>query len=106
MDDWRGRIDTLREQALAELAGADGHEALERWRVAYLGRRGALAEITRGLGGLSPEQRRTAGQAANEAKNALESALERHQSDARARALSKALEAERIDVTLPGRPAV
>jgi phenylalanyl-tRNA synthetase alpha chain len=106
MDDWQGRITTLREQALTELAAATEADALEQWRVTYLGRRGALAEITRGLGSLSPEQRRTAGQAANEAKNALESALERHQSEARAQALTKALEAERIDVTLPGRPAV
>ena len=104
MDDWQGRITTLREQALTELAGANEADALEQWRVTYLGRRGALAEITRGLGGLSPEQRRTAGQAANEAKNALESALDAHLSAARAQALTKALEAERIDVSLPGRP--
>lgn len=106
MDDWRGKVDTLREQALAELTRADEQEALEQWRVTYLGRRGALAEITRGLGSLSPEQRRTAGQAANEAKNALESALEQHLGEARGRALAKALEEERVDVTLPGRPAV
>jgi phenylalanyl-tRNA synthetase alpha chain len=106
MDDWQGRITTLREQALAALTGANEHEALEQWRVTYLGRRGALAEITRGLGALSPDQRRTAGQAANEAKNALESALEAHQNAARTEALTKALEEERIDVTLPGRPAV
>ena len=106
MDDWQGRIDTLRAQALAELTGADQQEALEQWRVTYLGRRGALAEITRNLGSLAPEQRRSAGQAANEAKNALESALERQVSAARDQALTKALEAERVDVTLPGRPAV
>jgi len=106
MDDWRGKIDALREQALAELASASAGDAVEQWRITYLGRRGALAEITRGLGGLTSEQRRTAGQAANEAKNALEGALEAHQSAARAQALTAALEAERIDVTLPGRPAV
>ncbi len=106
MDDWRGKIDTLREQALAELAAASAGDAVEQWRISYLGRRGALAEITRGLGGLTPEQRRTAGQAANEAKNALEGALEAHLSTARAQALVAALDAERIDVTLPGRPAV
>jgi phenylalanyl-tRNA synthetase alpha chain len=106
MDDWQGRITALREQALSELTRAEQPETLEQWRVTYLGRRGALAEITRGLGALSPEQRRTAGQAANEAKNALESALEAHQGAARRQALTKALEEERIDVTLPGRPAV
>lgn len=105
MDDWRGRIDTLREQALAELARTDDEEALDRWRVSYLGRRGALTEMLRGLSSLPAELRPLAGQTANEAKRALEAALERHQAEARARALARALDEERIDVTLPGRPA-
>ena len=51
MDDWRGRIDTLRAQALAELDRADEHEQLEQWRVTYLGRRGALLVVCDGMGG-------------------------------------------------------
>ena len=104
MDDWQGRIDALREQALAELHKADEHESIEQWRITYLGRRGALTEMLRGLSGLPADQRPAAGQSANEVKRVLESALERQQGAARALALTKALEEERIDVTLPGRP--
>jgi len=104
MDDWQGRIDALREQALAELDKADEHETIEQWRITYLGRRGALTEMLRGLSGLPADQRPAAGQSANEVKRVLESALERQQGAARGKALTKALEEERIDVTLPGRP--
>ena len=104
MDDWRGRIDTLREQALADLTRANEHEAIEQWRIAYLGRRGALTEMLRGVAGLPTDQRPAAGQTANEVKRVLESALEQQQSAARTQALTKALEEERVDVTLPGRP--
>src|SRR6187402_1576189 len=100
MDDWQGRINTLREQALAELDRADAQEALEQWRVTYLGRRGAMTDVLKGLAGLPSDQRPAAGQAANEAKRVLEEALERHQGEARTQALTRALEEERVDVTL------
>ena len=106
MDDWRGRIDSLREQALAELQAAGSPEALERWRVAYLGRRGALTEALRGLSALPPEQRPAAGQAANDAKRVLEAALATRETQIREGAIGEALERERLDVTLPGRPPV
>ena len=84
MDDWQGRITSLREQALAELTRAEQPETLEQWRVTYLGRRGALAEITRGLGALSPEQRRTAGQAGRLPPQLSEHSLSAHGTACRA----------------------
>src|SRR5687768_11791852 len=83
MDDWQGRIDALQERALAELDKADEHESIEQWRITYLGRRGALTEMLRGLAGLPADQRPAAGQSANEVKRVLESALERQQGTAR-----------------------
>ena len=68
MDDWQGRINTLREQALAELTEVREQDALEQWRVTYLGRRGALTDVLRGLAALPADQRPAAGQAGNEAK--------------------------------------
>jgi phenylalanyl-tRNA synthetase alpha chain len=106
MDDWRGRVDALRERALGELAAAADPEALERWRVGYLGRRGALTEALRGLSALPADQRPAAGQATNEAKRTLEAALARREGEVQTRAIGAALEDERIDVTLPGRPPV
>ena len=104
MDDWNGRIQGLRERALAELAAAEDADALEQWRIAYLGRRGALTESLRGLSALPPDQRPAAGQAANRAKGELEAALARREAEVREGTLVRALESERIDVTLPGRP--
>ena len=94
----------LRERALAALAAVDSTDALERWRVEYLGRRAAVNTFLRELGQLPPADRRAAGQAANALKAELEAAYA-----ARAQALKDAelaalLERERLDVTLPGRP--
>ncbi len=104
MDDWRGTIDRLRDRALAELAAADGADALERWRVQYLGRKGALTDVLRGLSKLPSEERPAAGQAANEAKRFIEARFEAREADTDARALTDALARERIDLSLPGRP--
>jgi len=94
----------LQEKALGELAAASTPEALEAWRVAYLGRKGALSTLLRGLGSLPPAERPAAGQAANETKAALEAAQATRQEALLGQALAQALEAERVDVTLPGQP--
>ena len=104
MEDWRGTIDRLQAQAVSELGAADDADALERWRVAYLGRRGALTDVLRGLSGLPADQRPAAGQAANEAKRALEALFAAREAESGSRELAAALDRERIDVTLPGRP--
>jgi len=98
------QIRELQAQALAELAAASTPEALEAWRVAYLGRKGALSNLLRGLGSLPAAERPAAGQAANEAKAALEAALAAREKALQDQALAQALEAERVDVTLPGKP--
>jgi len=98
------QIRELQAQALAELAAASTPEALEAWRVAYLGRKGALSNLLRGLGNLPTAERPAAGQAANETKAALEAALAARQEALQSQALAQALEAERVDVTLPGKP--
>jgi phenylalanyl-tRNA synthetase alpha chain len=98
------QIRELQAKALAELAVASTPEALEAWRVAYLGRKGALSTLLRGLGSLPAAERPAAGQAANEAKAALEAALAAREKALQDQALAQAMEAERVDVTLPGRP--
>ena len=62
--------------ALAELSALVAPEALEQWRIAYLGRRGSLTTVLRGLSGLDIEERRRIGALANQAKESLESGLE------------------------------
>jgi phenylalanyl-tRNA synthetase alpha chain len=106
MEEWRTNVEALQERALGELRAASEPEALERWRVAYLGRRGALTEALRGLSALPVEARPAAGQATNEAKRRLEAAAARREVELRDQSLTRAIEEERLDVTLPGRPPV
>lgn len=96
-------LQALRAEALRELATVDSPAALERWRTAYLGRNGALAEHLRSVGQLSRGERPAAGQAANAAKAALESAFADRHMRIEALTLDARFEAERIDVTLPAR---
>ncbi len=95
----------LRERAAAELASITTVDALEDWRARYLGReRGELTVILKGLGKLPGEQRKTVGQAANTVKVELEALFEARRAELRLAERSTALERERLDVTLPGRP--
>ncbi len=97
--------DQLRSAILDQIAAAATPEALEAARVAALGRKGVLTEAMKGLGALGPEERRAAGQALNAAKEAVATALEARKAALDAAALDARLAAERVDVTLPARPA-
>ena len=97
------RVDELAARALSELESAADSRALDEWRVSFLGRRGELTALLRGLGSLPAEERPAVGAAANDARRALERALaEREDAVRRADA---AAESDAIDVTLPGWPA-
>ncbi len=96
-------LEALERTALAELAAVPDLSALEAWRVRYLGRRGALSSLLAGLGSLSPAERPAAGAAANRVKAALERAFAERERALQEQAKAQALEAERVDVTLPGR---
>lgn len=89
----------------AELAIGECHDEakLEQLRVAYLGQKGAIAELLRQLPQLPPEQRREFGRAVNTAKTAIEAALAARREVLAEAALLARLQAERVDVTLPGR---
>jgi phenylalanyl-tRNA synthetase alpha chain len=79
-------------------------KALEAWRVRYLGKKSALSKALRGLSELPLEERKAAGAAANEAKNALEAAFAQKCEALKEAELVAAAERGRIDITLPGRP--
>jgi len=94
----------IRERAQSELEGVRDLDALDEWRLRYLGRRGLLTTAMRGLGQLPAEERPAAGRLANEAKQALEAAFEEHGQRLRREARNRELAAGTIDVRLPGRP--
>ena len=97
-------IEELRQEALSDLNSLDTLEALERWRLSYLGRRGQLTTILRSIGGLSPEDRQSVGALGNRTKLLLEEDLARRVQELKLAEIGRLAEAERIDVTLPGRP--
>jgi len=96
-------LETLHREAEGRLAAAHTLAEVDQVRIDYLGRKGALTAMLRGMGALPPEQRPAAGKRANEVRAALEAALERRQNEVAAEETLTRLEAERLDVTLPGR---
>ena len=97
-------IADLAAAALAELSALDSLDGLEQWRISYLGRRGSLTTVLRGLPGLDIEERRRIGALANQVKESLESGLEARTREINEAALLRAASEDRLDVTLPGRP--
>jgi phenylalanyl-tRNA synthetase alpha chain len=95
------QIAELESQALESLEGVTSPEALEAWRVRYLGRRGELAALISRLGTVPPPEKRAAGQAANDAKNVLQAAFEKYSESLRSQARG---DGQVVDVTLPGIP--
>ncbi|TML30679.1 MAG: phenylalanine--tRNA ligase subunit alpha [Actinobacteria bacterium] len=99
------RIATLRREAEAAIAAAGSSAELEELRVRHLGRRAELPNLLRGVRDLPPEERGPVGQAANQARQALEGLIERRAAELDATELDARLSADRVDVTLPGDPA-
>ena len=99
-------IEEITISASAELDRLENLEAVDQWRVSYLGRRGTLTTVLRGLSSLEVGERRTVGALANQAKNTLEERLEERVRQINEAALTRSANQDRLDVTLPGRPAL
>ncbi|MDO6564156.1 phenylalanine--tRNA ligase subunit alpha [Amphritea sp. 1_MG-2023] len=82
---------------------ATSAQDLDQVRVQYLGKKGHLTQLLKGLGALSAEERPQAGAKINEAKQALQDVLNARRISLESAALDAKLAAETIDVTLPGR---
>jgi phenylalanyl-tRNA synthetase alpha chain len=98
------RIEQLRAEAEGEIARAGTSEALEGLRVGYLGRKAELPQLLRGVAELEPSERGTVGKAANQARQTLEALIEARAAQLGAVELERGLQADRVDVTLPGAP--
>jgi phenylalanyl-tRNA synthetase alpha chain len=93
------KVEELKDEALGALQETASLDELADWRVKYLGRKGAVTGLLRGVGELPPEQRPAFGQAANRLKQLLAVSLEDRRQE-----LSRPAAGEALDVTLPGRP--
>ena len=99
------RISELRAEGEAAVAGAAGTAELEEVRVRFLGRKAELPNLLRGVAQLEPAERGQVGRAANEARRALEAAIEARAAELDAAELDARLVTDVVDVTLPGSPA-
>jgi phenylalanyl-tRNA synthetase alpha chain len=96
-------LSALVEQALADIDSSATLAALDEVRVRLLGKKGLLTEQLKSLGSLSAAERPAAGQRINDAKTAIQAALEMHRIRLEQSALEGELAKGAIDVTLPGR---
>jgi phenylalanyl-tRNA synthetase alpha chain len=96
-------LQTIVEQALADVSRAADLAALDQVRVRVLGKSGSITEQLKALGKLSAAERPAAGQRINEAKEAVANAIEARRAELEQARVEAALTAGRIDVTLPGR---
>ena len=93
---------TLRQEGESAIAASDNLERLEELRVSYLGKKGQLGLLLRTMGKLSAEERPKIGAVANTVKEAIQAALEKQRTYLEAAKIQAQLEAETIDVTMPG----
>ncbi len=99
------RIASIRDEAEQAIAAAGDTAALENVRIQYLGRKAELPNLLRNVAELPDAERAATGKAANEARKALEAAIEGREQQLAAQELDQRLERDRVDITLPGVPA-
>ena len=97
------QLEAIRAGALAAIGAAGNTGELEALRVQYLGKKGELTAVLKQMGKLSAEERPVMGQMANNVRAAIEEKLEETKTALKARALDARLDAEAIDVTIPGK---
>ena len=96
-------LNELYAQATAALAAVADPAGLAEWKSTYLGKQGAFTRLSRGLGALPAEQRPAVGQQVNTRRRDLEQALAGAEVRVKHAARQDELEADQVDVTLPGR---
>ena len=97
------QIEKIRQSALEEIKNANDEKVLNDARVKYLGKKGELTLILRGMGGLSPEERPVIGSLVNEVRDEIENLIEEREKEFKTAEIKRKLEHEKIDVTMPGK---
>lgn len=97
------QIENIRQSALEEIKNANDEKVLNDARVKYLGKKGELTLILRGMGGLSPEERPVIGSLVNEVRDEIENLIEEREKEFKTAEIKRKLEHEKIDVTMPGK---
>ena len=95
------QIEEMKTKALDAIAKAENEKQLEEVRVTYLGKKGELTAILRGMGALSPEERPVVGSQVNVVRDTLESKIKEKEEQFKQEELNRKLKEETIDITLP-----
>jgi phenylalanyl-tRNA synthetase alpha chain len=96
-------LEIIEKEALEALGAAGSSDRVQELQIAYLGRKGPLARVGKTLGTLPVEERKLVGQAANRVRGLIESAIAGKLAELDNSERAGRLEAERLDITLPGR---
>ncbi|MCT7987582.1 MULTISPECIES: phenylalanine--tRNA ligase subunit alpha [Oscillatoriales] len=102
LSDLENQLENLRQDAVGAVASVNTLDELEQLRVNYLGKKGQLSQILRGMGKLDAADRPRIGSLANEVKEALQGQLEGRNQDLLQAQIQQQLAAETLDVTMPG----
>ena len=98
------QLEKIRQEALGALESVKDAGELDALRVRFLGKKGELTGVLKMMGKLSAEERPAMGQAANTVRAAIEEKIETVRAELKEKAMEARLEAEAIDVTIPGTP--
>lgn len=99
----KDKLNKIEEAALLAANEASGEVELQQVRARFLGKKGEITAVMKGMGQLSPEERPLIGGLANEVKSRLEAAFALRQENLRQELMQRKLASERLDVSLPGR---
>ncbi|MFC4355958.1 phenylalanine--tRNA ligase subunit alpha [Chryseomicrobium palamuruense] len=98
------QLTVLKQEVLEKISAAASVKELNDVRVAYLGKKGPITDLLKGMGKLPAEERPKMGALVNEVRQEVTEVLEARMADLEAQAVEAQLANESIDVTLPGRP--
>ncbi len=97
------QLEALRKEALAELETLTAPRELEDFRIRYMGKKGSVTGLLRGMGALSAEQRPVMGQLVNQLRQELDEAVSQKSADIERELQAAKLKEETLDVTMPGK---
>ncbi len=95
------QIESIKEKALQRISEANDMQTLNEVRVEFLGKKGELTAVLRGMGALSPEERPVIGALVNEVRDTLEGKISEAEAKLKEKELQAKLEKEKIDITIP-----
>ena len=102
MSELEAQLEQIKQEASHAIALALDLDTLEQLRVKYMGKKGPIPQVLSGMGKLNPADRPKVGARANEVKDAIQTALDDRKTTLQSAAIQAQLEAETLDVTMPG----